>query len=343
MLNRPSCIPQRDPGPLSESGPKCPICLAGETGFFTKAVDRLFGLAPGNYPLFRCAACDCLFQHPMPNDRAIEQFYPETYWWDEGHQASSGFAGILRNLEKGYREFVAMDHVRYLEHCARQVQGAGRSLLDVGCGSGTFLYLAKRRGFEVHGLDFSSQAVSLARSQYGLNVQQGPVGGDAWEGHRFDFITMFHVLEHLPEPRKALSFAISRLKPAGSLIIQVPNVSSLQARLFGVRWYGLDAPRHVINLSPRGLRHLLAEAGLEGKVVSRFSLRDNPASLASSLAPGLDPIGRKGRKVKAGSLASALAETGYFTLVLAALPFAFLESAAGFGGTLWTHARLRDR
>ncbi len=342
-MNQLSKIPQRDPGHLSESGPKCPVCLAGETRFFTKAADRLFGLAPGSYPLYRCTACECLFQHPMPDDCAIRQFYPETYWWDEEHRTSSGVAGILKNLEKSYREVVAMDHVRYLEHCARQAQGAGRSLLDVGCGSGTFLYLAQRRGFAAHGLDFSAQAVSVARSQYGLDVRQGAVGGDAWEGHRFDFITMFHVLEHLPEPRKALSFVMSRLKPGGSLVLQVPNVSSLQARLFGVRWYGLDAPRHVINLTPKGLQHLLSEAGLEGKVVSRFSLRDNPASLASSLVPGLDPIGRKGRRVRAGPLASVLAETAYFALVLAAFPFAFLESVAGFGGTLWAHARVQSR
>jgi hypothetical protein len=68
-------------------------------------------------------------------------------------------------------------------------------------------------------------------------------------------------------------------------------------------------------------------------------LRDNPASLASSLVPTLDPIGRKGRKPKAGAVSGAVAEMAYLALVLAVFPVALLESVLGHGGTLWVHAR----
>jgi hypothetical protein len=150
---------------------------------------------------------------------------------------------------------------------------------------------------------------------------------------------MFHVLEHLPDPREALAYAGGLLKPGGSLILQVPNAASFQARLFGPRWYGLDVPRHLINFTPQSLVLLLEQAGFSGKVVRRFSVRDNPASLASSLAIGLDPIGRRGRGKRASAMVEGALEFSYFGLVLLALAPALIESLCGRGGTIWVHAK----
>ncbi len=324
----------------SHDVPVCPVCFAGDSVFFAEGRDRLFGLVRDTFLLFRCSACGCVFQHPAPDETAIAGFYPEKYWWEEARQGKSHVEWGMRRLERRYREFVAMDHVRFLLRCAGRVQSPGRRLLDVGCGSGTFLHLAQRHGFETYGMDLSPQAVRVAQSQYGLDVRQGGMGSNVWEGELFDLITMFHVLEHLKDPGKALSFAAARLKPNGKLIVQVPNLCSLQARLFGSRWFGLDVPRHIVNFSPAGLRRLLADSGFDGETLARFSLRDNPASLASSLVPGLDPIGRRGRRCKGGSVSEATAELVYFAVVVAAFPLALLESGLGFGGTLWAEASL---
>ncbi len=340
-MSSPSSGSGRNALHASVPGTSCPVCSDGNSRFFAESTDRLFGIAPGSYDLYRCSSCRCIFQSPIPGAETLGRFYPDAYWWDGNQRAASAIGRIFTQLEKTYRESVTLDHVRFLELCARRVSGSGKRLLDVGCGSGTFLHLSRRRGFEVHGLDASSQAVSIAQRQYGLDVRQGSLTGDAWEGHRFDFITMFHVLEHLPDPRSALHFAIEHLTAGGSLIIQVPNADSFQARFFGARWYGFDVPRHVINFTRSGLQYLLDEAGLRGSVLSRFSLRDNPASLASSVVPALDPIGRKGRRLKSGTVFAAAAELTYFAFFLAALPIAALESALGSGGTLWVHSRLR--
>ena len=234
------------------------------------------------------------------------------------------------------------DHVRFLRRCAGWPRGNRPTLLDVGCGSGSFLAAASRQGFEVFGMDRSAHAVHAARSA-GIEVRQGAIGSSIWEGRRFDFVTMFHVLEHLPDPRMALKYAVSLLRPGGTLIIQVPNIHSIQARLFGKRWYGLDVPRHLIDFSPKALSHLLQEMGYNFQLVSRFSLRDNPASIASSLALWLDPVRRKGRGLNSNPVISGLLEISYFGLFLLALPAAFLESVCGFGGTIWAFARLKDR
>jgi SAM-dependent methyltransferase len=153
---------------------------------------------------------------------------------------------------------------------------------------------------------------------------------------------MFHVLEHLPDPRSGLKYAGGLLRPGGTLVIQVPNIHSLQARLFGNLWYGLDVPRHVINFSPKALGLLLAEMGYDYCLVPRFSLRDNPASIASSLIPRLDPIGRRGRHADSSPLFNGFLELAYFGLFLLALPPAYLESVCGYGGTIWAYARLKE-
>ncbi len=323
----------------SPAQPVCPICRALEFAACSPGRDRLFGLAQGTFPLFRCKSCGCIFQHPMPEHSVLSKFYPGEYWWSENTPQTGGSARLFRKLEKTYREFVTEDHVRFLDRCAGDNPGTEKLLLDIGCGNGTFLHIARSHGFKPHGMDASARAVEIAAAQYGFPVRQGEIGSASWDGCRFDFITMFHVLEHLPDPRLALSYAGNLLRPGGILVLQVPNVSSLQARLFGRLWYGLDVPRHVINFTPKALSLLLREMGFDFRLISWFSLRDNPASIASSLVPWLDPIGRKGKGSGSNSTLAGVMEMAYFGLFLLALLPALIESLSGFGGTIWACAR----
>lgn len=319
--------------------PGCPVCFRTDSIFYAVGKDRLFHKMQGGFDLYRCLSCGSVFQHPVPIQSDIAAFYPQQYWWSNRTDGRSLTARLMRHLEERYREWVTKGHVSFLERCARQRRSGGRLLLDIGCGNGTFLHLARARGFIPHGMDMSESAVAIARDQYGLDVRRGEIGGSAWQGQRFDFITLFHVLEHLTEPEGALRFVRTLLAPGGSLIIQVPNAASLQARMFKGHWYGFDVPRHIINFTWESLKLLLDRAGYEIRSTRRFSLRDNPASLASSLAPGLDPIGRKGRSGAKSAIAEAWAEMAYLVLFLTAIPPAWLESVSGFGGTVWVEAR----
>ncbi len=301
--------------------------------------DRLFHAVSGKFRLFRCRGCRSVFQDPLPREDAIQSFYPHQYWWSSARQSSTALSRFLRELERRYREFVGLDHIRFLERCARQASSGQRRLLDIGCGGGMLLHLARKRGFEPYGMDISEQAVALAQERYGLPVKQGKIGDDLWMPGQFDYVTMFHVLEHLANPRAALQYVRKILKPNGSLILQVPNIESLQARCFGAGWYGLDVPRHLINFSPQAIEMLLQETGFRIHGRAQFSLRDNPASIASSLAPGLDPVGRAARGGAGGALMQTASELAYLGLVFVSLPLALFESALGHGGTIWLHAR----
>jgi 2-polyprenyl-3-methyl-5-hydroxy-6-metoxy-1,4-benzoquinol methylase len=278
----------------------------------------------------------------MPADEKLAGYYPKDYWWSV-EPAKRGFAQRLQLLEHAYRDFVIRDHVRFLLRCADSHKPRRGALLDIGCGSGSFLSAAASHGFTCFGMDLSPQAVQAA-GKPGIEVRQGSVGSEIWGDRRFAFITLFHVLEHLTSPGAALLYVDRLLAPGGSVIIQVPNVSSLQAHVFAGRWYGLDVPRHLINFTPAALERILAAAGFEIVARAAFSLRDNPASIASSIFPSLDPIGRRGRRLRNGPIFSALLEFLYFGAFLFSIPPAFVESVLGRGGTVWVHVRrMADR
>jgi hypothetical protein len=186
-------------------------------------------------------------------------------------------------------------------------------------------------------MDVSARAVAIAGGEHRAEVRQGDIGSPVWGRRRFGVVTLFHVLEHLPDPRAGVRYAASLLDPGGSLVLQVPNAASFQARLFGIRWYGLDVPRHLLNFTPSALERVLRDCGFEIRRTSHFSLRDNPQALASSLLPALDPMASK---VRVGRRRAALVrELAYLGLVVGALPFALLESLLGRGGSIMVEAR----
>jgi hypothetical protein len=151
---------------------------------------------------------------------------------------------------------------------------------------------------------------------------------------------MFHVLEHLFDPAMNLKSAHELLEPNGRLVVQVPNSSSWQFLLLGESWNGADVPRHLWNFRARDLEFLLDRCGFEVVRVKHFSLRDNPAGLATSIAPGLDPMVRRVRGEVETPGEHLVKDLVYFGLVMASLPFALLEAACR-AGSLPPHSPAR--
>ena len=157
----------------------------------------------------------------------------------------------------------------------------------------------------------------------------------------FGAITMFHVLEHLYDPSSYLQAAHNLLQPGGKLIVQVPNAACWQFLLFGENWNGLDVPRHLVDFRARDLDALLEECGFELVRHKHFSLRDNPAGLATTMAPGLDPMARRIRGKAESDNVRLFKNSLYFALVLASIPLTALEPACSAGSTIMIEARKR--
>jgi 2-polyprenyl-3-methyl-5-hydroxy-6-metoxy-1,4-benzoquinol methylase len=281
--------------------------------------------------VIECSGCGLIRLDPMPTASELRSFYPETYWWD----ADRGLVGRLTEL---YREFVLNDHVGF---AARAVADSG-PVLDIGCGGGSFLHAAGRRGIAGCGADASLRAAQVCWSRYGIAAACSTLPHLPFRPGSFQLVTMFHVLEHLPDPMAALAEVRQVLKPGGRLVAQVPNAACWQLMLLGERWNGLDIPRHLIDFRVEDLEALLDASGFE--VVRRkfFSLRDNPAGLASSLCAGLDPLSRRVRGVRESPARQLLKNLLYFGLVVAAAPFTLLEAAGSAGSTVMVEALRKE-
>ncbi len=212
-------------------------------------------------------------------------------------------------------------------------------MLDVGCGGGLFLRMLGERGYRIAGLDVSRDAAAIAWRSNRVPAVCATLSHAPLPDESFAAVTMFHVLEHLYNPASYLEAAHRILKPDGRLIVQTPNASCWQFLLLGGSWSGLDVPRHLTNFRAKDLEVLLGACGFEIVRTKYFSLRDNPAGLATSIAPALDPMARRIRGKYESPRARLVKDLIYFGLVVASLPFTIVEAACRAGSTVMMEAR----
>jgi SAM-dependent methyltransferase len=309
------------------------MCAGERSAMLFRQTDRLYRTTEKQFAVVRCAECGMARLDPWPSPEELARYYPDAYWFAPD-------ASVVGRLEEWYRRAVLRGHVRFVERALRDSRARG-PLLDVGCGGGLFLGIMRRRGFRVVGLDFSREAAAVAWRHQQVPAVAADLERAPFRPESFAGIAMSHVLEHLPAPRAYLAAAHRLLAPDGRLVIHVPNAASWQSRLLGRRWNGFDVPRHLLDYRDRDVERLLAACGFEVVRRSYFSLRDNPAGLAISLAPGLDPMARRVRKMREGPVTRLARDLAHLALVAAALPFSLAEAACGAGSTVMMEARRR--
>ena len=296
-----------------------------------QGTDRLYATTDVLFSVVECAECRLIRLFPWPSPAELRRYYPTTYWFQPD-------AGPAARLEQAYRRLVLRDHVHFVRTAleANPIDGA---VLDVGCGGGLFPKLLRDRGYPAHGMDFSISAAQGAWHENGVPASVGLLTQAPFAPESLRAITMFHLLEHLYQPAEYLEAAWQLLRPGGVLVVQVPNVDSWQARMLRSNWNGFDVPRHLVNFKARDMQSLLQACGFEVVRSKYFSLRDNPAGLATSLAPSLDPMARRIRRREETPRRRLFNDAAYLALVLAAIPFTALEAAFQAGSTVMVHAR----
>jgi SAM-dependent methyltransferase len=160
-------------------------------------------------------------------------------------------------------------------------------LLDVGAGRGRFVAAARAAGWRAEGIEPSLRGVGAAATQYGVELRREGIEDAAVAAGSVAAISLWHVLEHLDQPRRALTTLAGWLEPGGVILVGVPNVASLQALIGGDRWYHWDVPRHRTHFTPRGLHLALAAAGLEPLRTTHVLLEQNPFGMWQSIASRL--------------------------------------------------------
>ena len=199
---------------------------------------------PGEHgDLFRCDECGTVQQPALPEGDALHELYRSMR--DDDYLA-----------EDEGRRITAR---RLLDLVGEQTP-TGR-LLDVGCGHGLLLDEARKRGYEVEGLELSVDGAAYARDALGLPVRETILEDPALDDERYDAIVLADVIEHLDDPLGAIDRCIELLVPGGSLLIVTPDPSSPTARLAGSRWWGF-LPAHFCLIPRLTLRELVSARGL---------------------------------------------------------------------------------
>jgi 2-polyprenyl-3-methyl-5-hydroxy-6-metoxy-1,4-benzoquinol methylase len=212
------------------------------------------------YSILRCSGCGLRFLNPQPTTAELADFYSREYF------VSSDAS------EKGYSEYVADAHNHRktfrnrIQYLPKRLEGA--RLLDVGAATGFFVEQARLAGWDAQGVEPSPWASEYARSVLGQPVMSGTLAEAAFAPKSFDVVTMWEVIEHLPDPRHVLEEVASILKPQGHLALSTPDAGSFIARVARRRWLGWrKVPEHLYFFDFRTLHRLLSEIGFE--IVSR--------------------------------------------------------------------------
>ncbi len=207
---------------------------------------------PGVFFEYKCVSCGFVRLDPQPSALEIRKYYPSRTYYSYSAGTKKSFFGVLRRhlimhpLPGGLLQVPAMP-----------TKKEGK-ILDIGCGSGDTLATLKDAGWDAYGMDIDASAVAAAKKRGLSYVSLGTYKDLAkYRDNFFDVIRLYHVIEHLDDPGLCLRLARKKLKKGGELIIGTPNVGSLVARLFGARWYNMDAPRHLYLYTPKTLRNIL--------------------------------------------------------------------------------------
>lgn len=228
----------------------CTYCGSADADILFEAGDTWYEV-PGTFTMRRCRRCGLIYLSPRPSPAEIGAYYPDQYApYSTGHHNRS----LLARMSDRYG----------LRKQARLVQSRVPrvgTVLDVGCAGGQFLSVMVEDGWEAKGVETNREAALYARSQYQLDVLHGALEDAQFAAETFDLVTMWHVLEHVHEPRETLREVARITRPDGWLFVAVPNPQSLEARLFGHSWAGWDVPRHLHLFQHDLLAALLQEAG----------------------------------------------------------------------------------
>lgn len=264
----------------------CPLCSGNQYQKLYTTRDRHYGIQ-GWFTIVRCRSCSLVFLNPMPDEKTLASLYPETYYsYQDFFKKPSAIKRLVRKLL--WIQIGTKDPV---------FATPGR-MLDLGCGSGNFLYAMRERGWKTHGVELSKQAAELGKECAGLDIFPGNLLDANFPDEHFDYIRANHSFEHIANPNEVLDEIGRILKPSGKLMLGVPNIAGLNAKIFRKYWWYLGAPVHTFNYSAKTLSHMLRKHGF---VVERVAYNSDFSGILGSMQIFLnrktDQVSSEGRLI----------------------------------------------
>jgi SAM-dependent methyltransferase len=220
---------------------KCTICdIDDSTPVFIKE----------GFTFVKCNRCGLIYVNPQCETSRLNEYY------DSGRSADIWVEVLLSTAEQDY-------DIRKFTKCCEDIEALtdGRKILDIGCSIGMFLKVARDRGWETTGLELNQRAYEYAKNTLGLDVRKQLLHEAGFAPESFNVVTLWEVLEHVPNPRDLIAQTHEILKPDGALALIVPNRNCLSARIMRHVCACFGGRNHLWYFSPDNLASLLEQTG----------------------------------------------------------------------------------
>src|SRR6476660_9306605 len=266
----------------------CDLCHSNQSDVMVKQRDLLMEVSRDLFTIVKCRHCGLVYLNPRPSKELLGSYYPTDYYPPVQTKSRPKFQQVVKRLSSRLKRSVLEDYYGYPssggsvrwrpvrklllwpDKTWRELKGSyplpwrGQGkVLDVGCGSGGNLKTLQDQGWDPYGIEISDVAAAHARELVTRNIHTGTLESAPFPPQSFDLVFMSHSLEHLPSPVDALRRVHRLLKDDGLLAVSVPNVNSLEFKLFGRWWFPLDPPRHFYHFEKSSLSEIMAQAGFQ--------------------------------------------------------------------------------
>jgi 2-polyprenyl-3-methyl-5-hydroxy-6-metoxy-1,4-benzoquinol methylase len=235
----------------------CPLC--GSAALTKLIQSKDYTLTGETFNIDRCKICDFAFTNPRPAVENLGKYYETEKYISHSNKSKSLFDRIY---------FIARNiNLNNKKNLIEQYKKVG-NVLDFGCGTGAFLKYLSDKGWNSYGVEPSETARSIASQEHNISVYDSL---EKVPSIPFDVITLWHVMEHIPDFVDNAKKLRTLLKKDGILVIAVPNHESPDAIKYGSAWAGYDVPRHLSHFSKSTMKKLLINSSL--RLISTIPLR----------------------------------------------------------------------
>ncbi|MFD2932141.1 class I SAM-dependent methyltransferase [Spirosoma flavum] len=228
---------------------QCPVC--GNNTFSTHLICEDYLVSNQKFTIQQCQKCSFRLTNPRPDASSISSYYKSEQYVSHNDE-SSGLVNTAYRLVRNYT-------LRSKLNLINKLNGKQGKILDVGCGTGAFLESCREGGWQVTGMEPDPDARTIAIKKLQAEIEPSLEAFDKTQP--FDIISLWHVLEHIPDLNESITILHQLLAEQGTLLIAVPNSDSYDAHYFKEYWAAYDVPRHLHHFTPLTIEPLFKKHG----------------------------------------------------------------------------------
>jgi 2-polyprenyl-3-methyl-5-hydroxy-6-metoxy-1,4-benzoquinol methylase len=231
----------------------CNLCGRSET--------KVIALRPDGLKVEECLKCGLAYLNPRPNDDVISRLYDREYYHGGDHLRSYSTSDFLEDTQRALEDKTHMGF-KLIRKIAEYQNLRGSRLLDVGCACGASLVIARSYGSLAEGVELSDFSAELGRKKFGVKIKTGTLQSADYPNQHFDIVTMFELVEHIPDPLTLFKEVYRILKANGLICISTPNYNCHLK--YGSKWLGFTKSfEHIFFFNDTSLKALLGTTGFE--------------------------------------------------------------------------------